>query len=842
MKKILIIFMILLIFSVAAGQVPDDFVPGLRPLTEEDYEYLESLPRLDRANFSSRELPSSVDNSTHEWLRPVFSQDGGSCGQASGIGYVFTYEINRLRGLASDTEETQYPDHYTWNFLNGGYGGGSWYYDGWQIVETGGCPTIEEYGGIFAYGQTGWMDGYDNYRSAMGNRIDEIFAIEVGTPEGLENLKYWFYEHGNEEESGGLVCFGAGVSNLQQYELPAESPFAGELIITDWTQPVNHAMTFVGYDDSVRYDYNGDGQFTNDIDINNDGETDMRDWEIGAVKMLNSWGTNWGNEGFCWVMYRTLAEPNPTGGISGNVVHCITAREEYEPLLTLKTTISHDLRNTIRLGAGVSSTNGAQQPEMELIFPHFNFQGGEWNMPGNMLPGAQPLEIGFDITPLLSGIEPDGDMSWWLVVESEDPSYAGNGVMVNYSIIDETSGNEYVCDQSNWGIISDWANYFGINADIDVQTVEILTEELPAASEGIPYEFQMLADFGNEPYCWTAVKKYLPMFAFDQDFPVVNWEPITVTDNDDGLAVIDLPFEFRFYGELYDQVTFLTDGSIKFADGFTYIRSEENIKANRCITVHGTDLMAYPEFGDGFYYFEDTNRVLFRWTVSRYDQPDYDADFALSIYEDGYIEFHYNTDAMSNDSNWAAGISAGDGISYHIAGISGEFDIPADEVWGFSQMPYPHGIELSPDGFLSGSHTLGDRADFNLTIRVTDDLGIYDEEIISFTVNSLSEDNDLIKPSIMLSQNHPNPFITNSTRSETIIDFEISESAKTRLDIYNLKGEHVSTLINEGMQAGSYQAAWNGKNKNNMAAASGVYFYKLQNGKQSVSRKLLLVK
>src|SRR6056297_3137433 len=67
-------------------------------------------------------LPYMVDNSTSIYFRPIFNQADGSCAQASGIGYHYTYEVNRLRGLPSDNPENQYPSHFTYNFLNDGSG------------------------------------------------------------------------------------------------------------------------------------------------------------------------------------------------------------------------------------------------------------------------------------------------------------------------------------------------------------------------------------------------------------------------------------------------------------------------------------------------------------------------------------------------------------------------------------------------------------------------------------------------------------------------------------------------------------------------------------------------
>ena len=850
-RTLLVIFVLVFTFNLLiSGVEPGDFVPGLRELTDADWEFLNGLDRLELSEINtSRELPLSVDNSEHEWLRPVFGQNGGSCGQASAIGYCFTYEIDRLRGLAADVESAQYPDHYTWNFLNGGVGGGSWHFDGWQIVKAGGCPTVETYGGMFAYEQTGWLAGYENYRSAMENRVDDIFVIDVSTEEGLEALKYWFYEHGNEEESGGLVCYAAGVSDLEYYLLPEESPFSGENIITDWTNPVNHAMTFVGYNDEICYDYNDDGEFTNDIDINEDGEVNMRDWEIGAIKMVNSWGTNWGNSGFCWVMYRTLAEPTESGGVWSNIVHGIHAREEYEPLLTLKAEISHNLRNTLRIGAGVSSDPNAWEPEVEMLFPHFNFQGGAWNLPGNTIPGAQPLEIGLDITPLLSELEEGGEMQWWLVVESVDPDNTGDGSLITYSVINETGDEpeEFTGSQSNWDLINNWNNYFNVSGDIDYLGVEILTEEFPMVSEGVPFEIQLNWRFGEPPFQWSIKRNYEEDTRIEA-FPEVDWQTIEVTDNDDGSAEIDLPFNFSFYGDTYGAVTFLTDGSLVFDNNFTYIRNEENIKNNRCITAYGADLMAYPEYGDGFYYYIEDDLAMFRWTVSKFNDPDFDADFVIALRQYQDIDFYYNEEAITSSGNWVAGVSYGDELSYEISGISGSYVIPAGEVREFDFVPYPYfgEAEISETGSFTGEFwgvTDWDNP-YQMDIVVQDNNNIYDEKVIGLWIATLPITEDEIVSGNTLNQNYPNPFNSGNLRDggATTIFYQVADEGLAKLEIYNLKGQQVVTLVDEHKLAGEYQTDWNGLNTAGKPAAAGVYFYRLESAGKSVSRKLLLLK
>ncbi|MEZ5199517.1 MAG: hypothetical protein R2764_24975 [Bacteroidales bacterium] len=381
------------------------YVGSLRTLTPEDYDFLNNLPKLSvPKNQTGKDLPVAVDNSTQPYFRPIFSQEGGSCGQASGIGYTFTYEIDWERGISANTPENQYPTHYTWNFLNGGTGGGSWYFDGWTIIQANGCPNITDWGGHYAFGgQSRWMSGYDQYYNGMHNKVYEIFAINVGTPEGLEAFKSWVYDHMNGSEVGGIACFAAGVSNtFAMSSLPSGTPEAGKAVVIRWDESVNHAMTFVGYNDEIRYDFNNDGQYTNDIDINGDNVVDMKDWEIGGVKLANSWGTSFGTQGFAYTMYKNLAESLDQGGIWSNTIHVISTKEENTPTLTIKANVKHDSRNKVKIIAGVSSDLNSDKPENIISFPCFAYQGGDFYMQGGWNNADQYIEVGLDVTPLLS--------------------------------------------------------------------------------------------------------------------------------------------------------------------------------------------------------------------------------------------------------------------------------------------------------------------------------------------------------------------------------------------------------------------------------------------------------
>ena len=83
-----------------------------------------------------------------------------------------------------------------------------------------------------------------------------------------------------------------------------------------------------------------------------------------------------------------------------------------------------------------------------------------------------------------------------------------------------------------------------------------------------------------------------------------------------------------------------------------------------------------------------------------------------------------------------------------------------------------------------------------------------------------------------LSQNYPNPF--NPT---TNIKFSIVKTGQAKLIVYDVQGREVQTLVNERLQPGTYEAAFDGS-----ALNTGIYFYKLITGTFSETKKMLLIK
>lgn len=91
-----------------------------------------------------------------------------------------------------------------------------------------------------------------------------------------------------------------------------------------------------------------------------------------------------------------------------------------------------------------------------------------------------------------------------------------------------------------------------------------------------------------------------------------------------------------------------------------------------------------------------------------------------------------------------------------------------------------------------------------------------------------------------LSQNYPNPF-----NGSTYINYQIPEEALVNISIYNLIGQHVSTLVNTSQEKGLYQVEWNGSDDTNNKVKPGIYYYKLEiktaTTEKSITKKMVVM-
>ncbi len=246
---------------------------GFAPPTLEDYvdmigsvEYVESVK-----NYKPR---ASADLSTSPYFPPVGNQgQQGSC-----VGWATSYysntflqaKIHDWRDVSQGNTQHIMSPAWTYNLVNGGQDQGSFFDEHYKVMKTIGGASWA----TMPYNQndyTSWGDE-DAWRSAPIGRIEDFQTTSV---KNIDVIKSWI-------DSGSLVTFAI---NAKAYD----SAFSDGNYIISWQeyQPYqgspNHAQTIVGYDDSV----------------SDDGDR-------GAFKVVNSWGTNWGDHGFYWITYNAF--------------------------------------------------------------------------------------------------------------------------------------------------------------------------------------------------------------------------------------------------------------------------------------------------------------------------------------------------------------------------------------------------------------------------------------------------------------------------------------------------------------------------------------------------------
>jgi len=88
-----------------------------------------------------------------------------------------------------------------------------------------------------------------------------------------------------------------------------------------------------------------------------------------------------------------------------------------------------------------------------------------------------------------------------------------------------------------------------------------------------------------------------------------------------------------------------------------------------------------------------------------------------------------------------------------------------------------------------------------------------------------------------LGGNYPNPF-----NPETTIYFSLAETENVTLEVYNIKGQKIRTLIKEQMPAGPHLIVWNGKDNSERNVSSGIYLYRLNTSGYQATKKMILMK
>ncbi len=141
-------------------------------------------------------------------------------------------------------------------------------------------------------------------------------------------------------------------------------------------------------------------------------------------------------------------------------------------------------------------------------------------------------------------------------------------------------------------------------------------------------------------------------------------------------------------------------------------------------------------------------------------------------------------------------------------------------------------------------NTIGvENGTYNASIIITDNREVTTIPI-EVSVQEVDENPDELPMANKLFTAYPNPFrLSNSSKyNGAVIKFALNEDSAVKLEIYNLKGQKVKTILKENLKAGIYQSVWDGTNTQGKKVTSGLYLYKLKTKNFEKIKKMIVLR
>ena len=428
------------------------------------------------------ELPSKWDNSTNEnaVYLPEIEQQGyfGSCASWASAYYQFTYTVNKSRNIPTTAENT-YSPNFVYNLVNGSYDYGSTLFQNYQILKYQGVPTLSDVPVVNEKNSADtWRNWYPEkniWEHSIQNRIENCIVFMNGDkvvevdeiknaklfPEDIiiDNPKDNYLNAVKSALVNGEILAVATASDLKTKKIKSchadddtmnlsgctvDNSFVGEEIVYARVDNGNgHAMTIAGYNDEIW------------TDINSNGIVDKG--EMGAFKLINSWGKDYANNGFIWLAYDSINKISSVDGATQfrnraesiyNVTGItVSGEKNHSSGIFLSYTLNTARRSENRLTVTAKDKKGNVVKEFKVT-PYstenvkekekLNFYGKSDYADGTMA---------FDLNNLVPDITSDTleNYSWYVTAEDlyEDVKTL---TVKDIRIVDSKTGAEYPMD------------------------------------------------------------------------------------------------------------------------------------------------------------------------------------------------------------------------------------------------------------------------------------------------------------------------------------------------------------------------------------------------------------
>ncbi len=786
-------------------------------------------------NNGLEELDEFVDNSAG--LPPVGNQGSqGSCTAWACAYYYLTYTQGQDYGWDLTDRAHQMSPAFTYNLINGGGDNGSNPYDAFEVFETLGSATYED----MPYTQsncTNFPPG-EGFRNGLKFRTSATYSINVGSQYGVNQLKTHL---ANGNISMIAITVWPNFDNISSYNYNyCVNDIYGEI-------RGGHAVTVVGYDDSR---------------VTSDG--------VGAFKMVNSWGPNWGQQGFWWMSYEAFMDDIICWG------YALYADDipQYEPTLVARVEPTHSHWYSLEyvLGSGT-----CDQPTASGRYFDFSNNGVH----------AYPDNAYFyiDLTEYAGGLSLT-EPNYFFIKGDDQRAYDGHGGTINHVMIEDLVNEHYATCYSTPVPIPDNQNDAEIDVvlyhaavppasldaaiDLSDGSIDLTWPAVTGGSDFLGYNVyrdgEMIAftentyytdslpDFGEYDYRVSSV--WEPCQSWPTDDAHVNWwTPVNssypeVPALDGATGDFTLSWEqLRYYDVQYD------DGTCEQELVFSAAAQHGAMMAQRFYAQHdgkltkvnlffpdcdypmgNVKLKVFSQDGDGMPDVELASTVGFTPVAGEWNMIDLEAKRVVVTDGDPlWIAVWYSsvgTSAIGLDinSNNDGRMLSPDGANWMSMGGGGALMMRAEfgEEELIDGMTGLLGFKVYQDNELLGEvnnnlheidGTLPGAGTYTFRVDAIYQQGVWTGEDMELTWDGFTKvaENDLLPKEFAVSNAYPNPF-----NPVTSFNVTLPQAAELNVTVYNMLGQQVARLANGKFVAGEHRLQFDAN-----GLSSGLYLVRV---------------
>lgn len=289
-----------------------------------------------------------------------------------------------------------------------------------------------------------------------------------------------------------------------------------------------------------------------------------------------------------------------------------------------------------------------------------------------------------------------------------------------------------------------------------------------------------------------------------------SWD--TVTLYDDKIETIDVPFRVQYYGQVYRQVSICDNGYIAFGNTMWINHYNADIPSPQCASamaaVFWDDLVSGSSYNPmyvRYHHDEENGKFIIGWDNVKSNETYRWATFEIIILDESLWP-------TTTDDN--------------------------ELIFQYQYINYPNSNSI---GICNQVRDVGLEYQFN-TRYAHGAATLASNRAIKFTTGSEymvghNEHDTNLPDEFCLLQNYPNPFNAN-----TKIQYDLPSDCPVHLEIYDILGRKVISLVDGYRQAGHWSVIWNGKDSRGKPVSAGIYFYRLHTDENEITKRMLLLK